>query len=68
MNTTLQLKISIIIKLLGVMVLTAEFDKTFWPVIGKQLVETLNYSYIHGELSTSQKQATITLTEKKRQR
>ena len=38
----------------------------FWPVIGKQLVETLNYSYIHGELSTSQRQATITLNKKKK--
>ena len=44
--------------------LTTEFYKGFWPVVGRQLVETLNFSHAHGELSTSQKQATTTLIEK----
>ena len=39
--------------------------KFVWPEIGNLLVESLNYSYIHGELSTSQKEALISLTEKK---
>jgi len=45
--------------------LTIEFYKHFWPLLGKQLVDALNYSYEMGELSTSQKQAIITLIEKK---
>ena len=45
--------------------LSAELYKFFWPEIGYLLVESLNYSYIHGELSTSQKEAIITLIEKK---
>ena len=48
--------------------LTAEFCKACWPLIGKQVVETLKYSYTYGELSTSQKQATITIIEKKDKR
>ena len=45
--------------------LTIEFYRTFWPLLGGMLVDCLNYSYRHGELSTSQKQAIITLIEKK---
>lgn len=45
--------------------LTAEFYKVFWPLVGKILVDCLNYSHEHGELSTTQKQAVITLIEKK---
>ena len=45
--------------------LTAEFYKTFWNAIGNLLVDSLNYSYECGELSNTQKQAVITLTEKK---
>jgi len=45
--------------------LTVEFYRTFWPRIGKLLVECLNYCHENGELSTSQKQAVITLIEKK---
>ena len=45
--------------------LTAEFYKTFWNLLGQQLTESLNYSFEHGELSTSQKQATIKLIDKK---
>ena len=35
--------------------LSAEFYKFVCPEIGNLLVESLNYSYIHGELSISQK-------------
>ena len=45
--------------------ISAEFYKFVWPEIGNLLVESLNNSYIHGELSTSQKEALINLTEKK---
>ena len=44
--------------------LTVEFYKTFWDHIGKMLVDCLNYSYKHGALSTTQKQALITLLQK----
>ena len=37
----------------------------FWPVFGSLLVESLNYAFEYGELSDSQKQAVITLVEKK---
>ena len=45
--------------------LTVEFYLAFWPLVGKCLVECLNFALRHGELSTSQKQAMITLIEKK---
>ena len=45
--------------------LTIEFYKFFWSEIGIFLVDSLNYAYFHGELSHSQKQAVITLIEKK---
>ena len=48
--------------------LTAEFYKTFWNSVGHLLVESLNYSYDHGELSNTQKQAIIKLIGKKRER
>ena len=38
----------------------------FWPEIGNLLVDSLNYSYDHGELSQSQKDAVITLIQKKK--
>jgi len=44
---------------------TVEFYLAFWPLIGKCLIECLNLAHHHGELSTSQKQAMITLIEKK---
>ena len=44
-----------------------EFYKVFWPEIGRNLVDSLNFSYCHGELSTTQKEAVITLIEKKNQ-
>ena len=45
--------------------LTAEFYKKFWNSIGNLVVDSLNYSYECGELSNTQKQAIITLIEKK---
>ena len=45
--------------------LTVEFYKTFWGILGKLLVESLNCAFDHGELSNSQKQAIITVIEKK---
>ena len=37
----------------------------FWPIVGKHLIDCFNYAHDHGELSNSQKQAVITLLEKK---
>ena len=45
--------------------LTVEFYTAFWEDLGELLVGSLNYSYDYGELSNSQKQAIITLLEKK---
>ena len=45
--------------------LAIEFYKIFWSEIGTFLVDSLNYAHVHGELSHSQKQAVITLIEKK---
>ena len=45
--------------------LTVEFYKTFWNSVGNLVVDSLNYSYECGELSNTQKQAIITLIEKK---
>ena len=44
--------------------LTVEFYKAFWNQKGNMLVDCLNYSHEHGELSSSQKQALIILLEK----
>ena len=45
--------------------LTVEFYLAFWPILGKHLVNSFNYAHNYGELSNSQKQAVITLVEKK---
>ena len=45
--------------------LTVEFYQAFWNVVGDLVVESLNSAYEYGELSNSQKQAIITLLEKK---
>lgn len=45
--------------------LTAEFYKTFWPILGNLLVDSLNAAYLNGKLSNSQRQAIIRLIEKK---
>ena len=42
-----------------------EFYLAFWPILGKHLVTSFNYAHNYGELSSSQKQAVITLLEKK---
>ena len=46
---------------------TVEFYLAFcnWPLLEKCLVDSLNFSHEHGQLSNSQKQAMITLLEKK---
>ena len=45
--------------------LTVEFYKAFWHVLGELMVDSLNDSYDRGKLSNSQKEAIITLIEKK---
>ena len=45
--------------------LTVEFYLVFWPIVGEHLIDFFNYAHDHGELSNSQKQAVITLLEKK---
>ena len=45
--------------------LTSEFYIKFWNLLGQLLTDSLNFSYQHGELSNSQKQAIIRLIEKK---
>ena len=45
--------------------ITKEFLEYFWGRLGTFLVSTLNHFFEIGELSTSQKQAIITLIEKK---
>ena len=37
--------------------LTKEFYVCFWEDLGSLLVDTLNYAFQYGELSTSQRQA-----------
>ena len=45
--------------------LSIEFYQAFWPLVGTLLVDSLNYAFEFGELSNTQKQAIITLIEKK---
>ena len=45
--------------------LTVEFYLAFWPLFGKLVDDSLNYAFENGEFSNSQKQAVITLIEKK---
>ena len=45
--------------------LTVEFYTAFWESLGELLVDSFNCSYDRGELSNSQKQAIITLIDKK---
>ena len=47
--------------------LPTEFYQTFWNAVGELLVESFNESFIKGEMSPSQRQAVITLIEKKDQ-
>ena len=45
--------------------LTIEFYLAFWDLVGECLVDALTFAQEQGPLSTSQKQAMITLLEKK---
>ena len=45
--------------------LTVEFYLGFWHLVGESLVNALNFANERGQLSNSQKQAMITLLEKK---
>ena len=45
--------------------LTVDFYKKMWPIIGDTLADTLNYAFIEGELSVSQKRGIITLLQKR---
>ena len=45
--------------------LIVEFYLDFWPVSESLLVQSLNYAFEYRELSNSQKQAVITLVEKR---
>ena len=45
-----------------------EFYKRCWPLIEEPFINCINECYEKGELTGSQKQAVITLIEKKRQR
>ena len=45
--------------------LMVEFYLAFWPILGKQFEYSFNYAHNYDELSNSQKQAVITLVEKK---
>jgi hypothetical protein len=44
--------------------LTKEFYIAFWNILGKDMVNSLNYSFEKGFLSTTQRQVTVTLLEK----
>ena len=45
--------------------LTVEFFLAFWPLLRKLVVDSLNHAFEYSKLSNSQKQAVITLNEKK---
>ena len=45
--------------------LPAEFYQRFWPVLGPDMVEVLNFSYASGRLSSSQRSRLITLLYKR---
>ena len=47
--------------------LSIEFYETFWDLISNPLVASFNESFAKGTMSPSQRQAVITLTEKKDQ-
>ena len=46
--------------------LSVEFYLKFWPVIGDLVLASFNEAFKHGELSTCQRQAVITLIHKKK--
>ena len=43
----------------------AEFYKTFWSSVGELMTDAFNCSFDSGEISNSQKEATIALIDKK---
>ena len=45
--------------------LPAEFFKTFWPLMGQDMVDVLNYCYLSQRLSSTQRCGVITLLFKK---
>ena len=45
--------------------LSKEFYLAFFQTLGSDLIQCLNYRFQEGEMSSSQKQAVITLIEKK---
>ena len=45
--------------------LTKEFYTAFFGELGSLLLKTFNYTFVKGELSSSQKQAVITLIHQK---
>ena len=45
--------------------LPAEFYQRFWPVLGPDMVEVLNFSYASGRLSSSQRSRLLTLLYKR---
>ena len=49
----------------GIDGLTAEFYIAFWAVLGSDLVEVLNYSFQHGQVSVSQRRGLFSMTFKK---
>lgn len=48
----------------GISGFTAEFFKTFWKQIGQFVLRSLNFGFIHGELSITQRQGLITCIPK----
>lgn len=48
--------------------LPIEFYAKFWPILGNIVVDAFNASYLKGEMSTSQRQAVITLLDKGKDR
>ena len=65
MNATMYCRPSKKIKSPGNDGLTIEFFLAFWPLFRKLVVDSLNYAFEYSRLSNSQKQAVITLIEKK---
>ena len=48
--------------------LTVEFYRCFWKYIGPLVVDSFNFSYEYGQLSSSQRQAVIVLLDKGKDR
>lgn len=48
--------------------LPIEFYQKLWPIFGKFALDSFNYAHDHGEMSVSQRQATITLLDKGKDR